>query len=310
MDLWRVGRSGGAFDPRLLARLQGLDWKARYVMEGFLSGVHGSPFHGPSVEFRDYRDYQPGDDLRRVDWRLYARSDRLSVKRYEQETNARCYLLCDTSASMGYRGSAAWGAKLECARVLALALGWLLLKQNDAVGLLALDARAPSAAARVRYLRPSQKPHQAGLLLRGLGRLATGGGPGLSGLLDHAVRIMNRRSLLVLFTDLLEPSETLETPLRRLRFAGHDVTCIQVLDRDEVDLPFSGSLVLEDVETGSRRRVEAARVRETYQARFRSFMDQHRRLFRELEVPWETIRTDEDPGRALARAVSSRARVA
>jgi uncharacterized protein (DUF58 family) len=308
MDLWRVGRSGGAFDPRLLARLQGLDWKARYVMEGFLSGVHGSPFHGPSVEFRDYRDYQPGDDLRRVDWRLYARTDRLSVKRYEQETNARCYVVCDTSASMGYRGSAAWGSKLECARVLGLALGWLLLKQNDAVGLLTLDPA--TAGSPVRYLRPSQKPHQAGQLLRGLGAVTTGGGPALATLLDHAVRIMHRRSLLVLFTDLLEPPESVERALRRLRFAGHDVTCLQVLDRDEVELPFEGSLVLEDVETGSRRRVEAARVRETYQARFRSFMDRHRRLFRELEIPWETIRTDEDPGRALARAVSSRARVA
>jgi uncharacterized protein (DUF58 family) len=309
MEMGRVGRSGGAFDPRLLARLQGLDWKARYVMEGFLSGVHGSPFHGPSVEFRDYRDYQPGDDLRRVDWRLYARSDRLSVKRFEQETNARCFVLCDTSASMGYRGSAAWGSKLECARVLALALGWLLLKQNDAVGLLALEALA-EGGADVRYLRPSQKPHQAGLLLRELGRLAPRGGPGLADLLDRAVRIMPRRSLLVLFTDLLEPAPSVARALRRLRFAGHDCTCVQVLDRDELELPEGGSMVLEDVETGSRRRVDASRVRETYKARFQAFMDEHRRLFRDLEIPWETIRTDEDPGRALARAVRSRARVA
>jgi uncharacterized protein (DUF58 family) len=312
MDLARAGRSGGAFDPSLLSRLQGLDWKARYVMEGFLSGVHGSPFHGPSVEFRDYRDYQPGDDLRRVDWRLYARSDRLSVKRYEQETNARCYILCDTSASMEYRGSAAWGSKLECARVLALALGWLLLKQNDAVGLLALQpGRAAEAGGlAVRYVRPSQKPHQAGLLLRGLTGLAAGGGPLLPDLLEHAVRVMHRRSLLVLLTDLLEPAQGVEQGLRRLRFAGHDCACIQVLDRDEVELPFEGDLLLEDVESGARRRVDAARVRETYVARFRAFMDEHRRLLRDLEIPWASIRTDEDPGRALARAVGSRARVA
>src|SRR4029078_3735973 len=109
----------GAFDAALFARLEGLEWKARYVMEGFLHGVHQSPFHGPSVEFRDYRDYHPGDDLRRLDWRLYAGSDRLCIKRYEQETNARCYLLCDTSASMAYRGTAAWGSKMDGARVLA-----------------------------------------------------------------------------------------------------------------------------------------------------------------------------------------------
>ena len=105
------------FDPKMLAALEGLDFKARYVMEGFLSGLHDSPFHGFSVEFSDYRNYQPGDDLRHLDWRLYARSDRLCIKRYMQETNARFYVVCDTSASMKYRGGAAWGSKLECAKV-------------------------------------------------------------------------------------------------------------------------------------------------------------------------------------------------
>jgi uncharacterized protein (DUF58 family) len=277
-------------------------------MEGFLGGLHGSPFHGPSVEFRDYRDYQPGDDLRRVDWRLYARSDRLSVKRYEQETNARCLLLCDTSASMAYRGRGAWGSKLDGARTLALALGWLLLRQGDAVGLLALG-RGPGGPA-VRYLPPSQKSHQAGRLLREMGRLVAGGGAALPDLLDHAARILPRRGLIVLFTDLLEPAASLERGLARLRFAGHDCTCLQVLDGDEVDLPFADGLVLEDLETGERRHVDPGRARATYQARFRAFMDDHRRLLRDLEVPFGTIRTDEDPGRALARAIASRTRVA
>src|ERR1041384_7854917 len=126
------------FDPNALAALEGLDFKARYVMEGFLSGWHESPFHGFSVEFSDYRNYQPGDDLRHLDWRLYARSDRLCIKRYMQETNVRFYVVCDTSASMGYKGAAAWGSKLECAKILAAALSWFLLKQNDAAGMVAL----------------------------------------------------------------------------------------------------------------------------------------------------------------------------
>src|SRR5438132_6264891 len=127
------------FDPKMLATLEGLDFKARYVMEGFLSGLHDSPFHGFSVEFSDYRNYQPGDDLRHLDWRLYARSDRLCIKRYMQETNVRFYVVCDTSASMKYRGSAAWGSKLECAQILAAALTWFLLKQNDAAGMVTLN---------------------------------------------------------------------------------------------------------------------------------------------------------------------------
>src|SRR2546422_8720629 len=135
------------FDPKVLAALDGLDFKARYVMEGFLSGLHESPFHGFSVEFSDYRNYQPGDDLRHLDWRLFARSDRLCIKRYMLETNARFYVLCDTSASMKYRGQAAWASKLECAKVLAAALTWFLLKQNDAAGLVALNSENGPAFA-------------------------------------------------------------------------------------------------------------------------------------------------------------------
>src|SRR3954462_3257309 len=153
-----------SFDPKLLAALEGLDFKARYVMEGFLSGLHESPFHGFSVEFSDYRNYQPGDDLRHLDWRLFARSDRLCIKRYMQETNARFYVICDTSASMEYRGAAAWGSKLDCARILAAALPWFLLKQNGAAGRVPLEP----ASKVPNFIRPSKRQTQLGLILRQL----------------------------------------------------------------------------------------------------------------------------------------------
>src|SRR5881628_162001 len=157
------------FDPKLLAALEGLDFKARYVMEGFLSGLHDSPFHGFSVEFSDYRNYQPGDDLRHFDWRLYARNDRLCIKRYMQETNVRFYVVCDTSVSMQYRGTNAWGSKLECATVLAAALTWFLLKQNDAAGMVSLSLSDGEGRASVpEFIRPSQRPNQFGLMLRQL----------------------------------------------------------------------------------------------------------------------------------------------
>src|SRR5512138_876268 len=156
------------FDPKILAALTGLDFKARYVMEGFLAGLHESPFHGFSVEFSDYRDYQPGDDLRHVDWRLFARSDKLCIKRYMQETNLRFYVVCDTSASMQYRGAGAWGSKLDVARVLAAGLTWFLLKQNDAAGMVSLSGRAEVP----EFIRPSQRPSQFGLVLRQLEALS------------------------------------------------------------------------------------------------------------------------------------------
>ena len=295
-------RPRASFDPKVLMRLSGLEWKARYVMEGFLSGLHGSPFHGLSVEFRDYRDYQPGDDLRRVDWRLYARSDRLSVKRFEQETNARCYLACDTSASMAYRGQRAWGSKMEAGRVLAAALCSLLLRQNDAVGCLGM------AEGSLRFLPPSRIPGQLGRLLGRLSGFTPGGGPALEPLLSQASRLLHRRSLLLVVSDLLEPSEAAEPALERLRFDGHECLIVQVLDPDEIDFPFAEGTILEDLETGSRRETRPG-ARERYRRRFEDAMEGWKSLFRRLEVPHALVRTDEDPRRALTRLLVERKRL-
>jgi uncharacterized protein (DUF58 family) len=290
------------FDPKMLAALAGLDFKARYIVEGFLLGLHNSPFHGFSVEFSDYRNYQPGDDLRHLDWRLYARSDRLCIKRYMQETNVRFYIVCDTSASMQYRGSTAWGAKLECAKVLAAALTWFLLKQNDAAGMVTLSGRCEVP----EYIRPSQRPTQFGLILRQLELLAPGGGACLAGLLQHAARLVHRRSVILFFSDLLEPSEEVALGFKQLRFQGHEIIVFQVLDRDEVEFPFSEPKVFVDLETGARRVVSPQTVREKYRERFKAFMDGYQELFRGLEIPHCVLRTDENPWHALALFLAER----
>lgn len=292
------------FDPKLLATLDSLDLRARYVVEGFLSGLHESPFHGFSVEFSEYREYEPGDDLRHVDWKVYGRSDRLYVKQYMQETNLRFYILCDTSRSMDYRGAAAWGSKLEVTRVLAAALTWLMLQQNDAVGLLAMaeDPEVPD------YIRPSQKSSQFGLLLRHLDRLQPRGGPRLSRLLQHAARLANRRSMLVLFSDLLEPAEQLTDALRELRFGGTECIILQVLDRDELEFPFDSPARFEDLESGLQRRVEPAAARQRYLERFRTFMQAHEEQFRGLEMHHCLVRTDQAPWEVLTDFLVQRKR--
>jgi len=296
------------FDPADFAALASLDLKARYVMEGFLHGLHGSPFHGPSVEFSDYRDYQPGDDLRHLDWRLFARTDRLVIKRYVQETNARCYVVCDTSGSMAYRGSRAWGSKLDAARLLAAALGWFLLRQNDAVGLLALDPpERPGGERRLKMLRPSQKRSQLGRLLGAVESLVAEESPGLAELLERTRGLTHRRSLVLLFSDLLDPAEELEQHWKRLRFEGHECLVFQVLDPDEIDFPFAEGSVLEDLESRDRRQVQGE-ARRRYLERFEAFMARHRELFRELEVPHVVVRTDEDPAQVLGRYLAERHR--
>jgi uncharacterized protein (DUF58 family) len=292
------------FDPKVLAALEGLDFKARYVMEGFLSGVHDSPFHGFSVEFSDYRNYQPGDDLRHLDWRLYARSDRLCIKRYMQETNVRFYIICDTSASMNYRGQAAWGSKLECAKVLAAALVWFLLRQNDAAGMVTLAGEQETP----EFIRPSQRPNQFGLLLRQLELLRGSGGASLSRLLQHTIRLVHRRSIILFFSDLLEPSEEVALGFKQLRFHGHEIIVFQTLDRDELEFPFAEPKVFEDLETGARRIVSPAAAREKYLNRFNAFMAGHRDLFRSLEIPHCVVRTDQSPWHALAMFLAERKR--
>ncbi len=293
------------FDPQVLATLQGLDFKARYVMEGFLSGLHESPFHGFSVEFSDYRDYQPGDNLRHVDWRLYARNDRLCIKRYMQETNVRFYIVCDTSASMSYRGDRAWGSKLDCARILGAAMTWFLLKQNDAAGLVALDG----VKETTQFIRPSQQPTQFGLMLRRLDGLRPAGGACLGKLLADTARLVHRRSVIFFFSDLLEPSEEVALGLKQLRFHGHEVVVFQVLDRDEIEFPFDTDRVFEDLESGERRLVVPGAARERYLARFGEFMTGHRELFRNLEMPHGIVRTDESPWPALALFLAERKRL-
>lgn len=287
------------FDPRLLAALGGLQLKARYVMEGFLSGIHKSPFHGLSVEFSEYRDYQPGDDPRRIDWRLYARSDRLCVKKYEQETNARVHLLCDTSASMNYRGDRASSTKLEYAAILAAGLAGLLLRQGDAVGVLWLRPDG-----QLGYLPPARSPRQFGMVLGVLERLQAEGGPRLPATLARAGRPLRRRGLVLVFTDLLEPAAHNEERLRRLRFDGHDCLVVQVLDPDELDFPFS-DMVLEDLETGRRRHVGTG-ARARWQQRFEAFMGEHRDQLARLAIPHTVARTDEDPRQVLTRMLAIR----
>lgn len=293
------------FDPKLLATLEGLDFKARYVMEGFLSGLHDSPFHGFSVEFSDYRNYQPGDDLRHLDWRLYARNDRLCIKRYMLETNVRFYIVCDSSASMEYRGAKAWGSKMECAKVLAAALTWFLLRQNDAAGMVSLTANGKVP----EFIRPSQRPNQFGLMLRHLELLAPAGGACLAKLLEQTVRLVHRRSVILFFSDLLEPSDDVAMGFKQLRFHGHEVIIFQVLDADELEFPFTEPRIFEDLETASRRIVSPAGAREKYLGRFNAFMASYRTLFQSLGMAHCVVRTDENPWGALGMFLAERKRM-
>ena len=306
------------FDASILRGLSGLQFRARYLVEGVLNGLHESPFRGFSSDFSEYRDYQQGDDLRHLDWRFYARADKLCIRRYEQETNLNFYVVCDSSASMAYAGTRAWASKLDAAKTLAASFAWLLLKQKDSVGLLTFatpfDAETATVgeAARHRtppglaYLRHAQKPSQFGHFLGQLEPLRPQGGPCLAALLDSARVLVPRRSVVLVVSDWLDPNPELRHQLEHLRFLGHEILVWQVLDPDEIDFPFTDGSVFEDLETRTRRRVAPARVREGYLARFQQFQDELAGTFRAMEILHQVIRTDVDPGTALATFLTQR----
>ncbi len=293
------------FDPKVMSLLHTLDMKARYLVEGFLDGMHRSPFHGISVEFSEYRDYQPGDDLRHLDWQLYARSNRLCIKKYTQETNVRVYVVIDTSASMKYRGSEAWGSKLEVSKTLAVALTSMMLRQNDAVGLLTHQGQYEAAA----FVRPSQKQSQFNTIIQQLQSLSAAGSAQLADLLQNMIRLIHRRSIVLFFSDLQEDSGGITEAFQQLKFLGHECMIFQVLDRDELEFPFSQPAVFRDLENGARRMVDPAAARAKYLKRFESFMAGYRNLFHSLEMPHCVVRTDTDPWEALTLFLKERRRL-
>lgn len=233
-----------------------LELRARVVVEGFWNGIHRSPYHGFSVEFSEYRQYAPGDDPRFLDWRLYARTDRHYVRKFEDETNLRCFLLLDQSRSMHY-GSAGV-LKSDYARTLAATLARFLYLQGDAVGLLVFDQE-------VREAVPAR--HRPGHLRRltlALERACGGSSTDLCTPLRRLQEILRRRSLAILISDFMTPLQGLEQPLATLRAAGHETVVFQILDPRELDLQFGEAVRLKDLESGLEMDIEADRLRKGY----------------------------------------------
>jgi uncharacterized protein (DUF58 family) len=244
-------------DPAILARLGTMELKARTVVEGFLAGLHRSPYRGFSVEFAEYRQYLPGDDLSTLDWKIYARSDRHYVKKFEEETNLDCHVLLDVSASMGYRGAAPM-SKLEYGSILAASLSFLMNRQRDATGLITFDDRI-----RFRLPAGARRGHLHALLLA-LEQMQAGSQSNVARPLQQLAEALVKRSLVVVISDLLDDVEAVIKGLRHLKFRGTDVIVFQVLDPNELTFPFRGASKFRDVENSEEILAEAAEIRTSY----------------------------------------------
>ncbi|MEX1129345.1 MAG: DUF58 domain-containing protein [Vicinamibacterales bacterium] len=288
-------------DPGVIARLGTMELKARTVVEGFLSGLHRSPYKGFSVEFAEYRQYLPGDDLNTLDWKVYARTDRHYVKKFEEETNLECHLLLDQSASMAYRGAAPM-SKLEYGSVLAASLAFLMNRQRDATGLIAFDEQ-------IRFRLPAAgRPGHLHALLLALERIQPGLRSNVGRPLHQLAEALLKRSLVVLISDLLDDPEPVIKGLRHLKFRGTDVVVFQVLDPNELTFPFKGAAKFKDIETDEEVVADPARARRDYLRELAGLTLRYDRELRGAGIDYVQLDTSQPLDFALLTYLSARAR--
>jgi len=271
-------------DTFALMSIKSLELRAKIVVQGFWNGLHRSPYHGFSVEFSEYRAYTPGDDPRYLDWRLYGRSDRYYIKKFEDETNLRCHLLLDQSRSMDF-GSPGY-SKVDFARTLAATLAYFLYLQGDAVGLL-------SFSQTVREYLPAR--HKRGHMRRiflAMERPSDGQSTDLEHPLQRIGELVRKPGLLVLISDFLVPLEPFEQRLAQLRARGHELVLFQVLDPQETEFKFEKDMLFEDIESGKSHFIDPVTIRKSYLQKLRAHQTQLQSVANKLGIKFVTTRSD------------------
>jgi uncharacterized protein (DUF58 family) len=275
--------AGALIHPQALMSIRNLELRARIVVQGFWNGIHRSPYHGFSVEFTEYRQYSAGDDPRYLDWRVFARSDRYFIKKFEDETNLRCYLLADNSRSMAF-GSLGF-SKASYAATLAATIGYFLYLQGDAVGLLTFDET-------IREYLPAR--HRSGHLrqiMLGLERPPGGQTTDFAAPLKQMVEIVRKRGLMVILSDFFAPMERLEPHLTSLAACGHDVVVFQVLDPAELNFNYDNSAMFEDMESGRTLFIEPISARKEYERKLEAHCNSLRAVCQRLGMTYHRLNT-------------------
>jgi len=287
--------------PEVVSQLSRLDLVARLVVEGFMTGLHRSPYHGFSVEFSEYRPYMPGDELRHVDWKVVGRTDRYYVKQFEEETNLKSYLLLDCSKSMGY-GSGDL-TKLQYATYLSAALTYLLLRQRDAVGLAVFDEK-------IRKLMPPRSVFSyLSILLREMDNQPSQNQTSLSRTFHELAERIKRRSLIVVFSDLLDDPDQVLTALKHFRHQKHEVIVFHILDPMEIHFDFKKDAQFIDMESGEKIQTQPWHIRDAYRDQVQDFISRYKRECREHRIDYVPIETSQPFDTALFHYLAKRKRI-
>ena len=284
-----------------VGRLENLELLARGIVEGFMTGLHKSPHHGFSVEFAEYREYVPGDPVRHIDWTVLARTDRMVIRQYEQETNLRATIVLDTSKSLDFKhGSPITKFQYGC--YTAAALIYLLSRQQDAVGLVTHDT-----AIHKTFPPRASAPAVREMLLH-LESLRPAGRSGLAKVYHEVAERLPRRSLVILLTDLFDDPDEVASALQHFRHRRHEVLLFHLLDASEINLPYHGLIDFEDLETGQRMEVEAELIRDAVQTSVQDFITQYRKTCGDARVDYHVLNTAEGFEQALVAYLANRMR--
>ena len=285
--------------PEVIRQVARLDLRAKFIVEGFISGLHASPFHGFSVEFSEHRKYTAGDNISDVDWAVFAKTDRFYIKKFQAETNLTGYLVMDLSGSMGYTYRQDL-TKFEYGVSLAAALGYLMIHQQDPVGLIAFDQEVRQSLA------PKSKRTQLGNILSLLASLAPKGETSIAKSLHQVAGMLRHRSLVMIFSDLLGDAGPVYKALHRLRHSGHDVIIFHILDEAEALFPFSGMLELEDNETREKIEVDADAIKADYLEEVAAFRAGYKKECMGARIDYVPIHTGLPFDKALMSYLHSR----
>lgn len=271
------------FAPERFGKFANLQLLARSVVEGFLSGLHRSPFKGFSVEFAEYREYVPGDDLRHFDWKVFARTDKRYVKQFEEETNLTCHIMLDISGSMGYGSTAV--TKFDYACYLTAALTYLMVRQRDRVGVVIFDSRIQ------RQIPPRSSPAHMKNVFDVLENLEPSGRTGVAPALHAAAEAVKRRGLIIVISDLIDDQSEVMRALKHFKHDKHEIIVFCLLDPTELELPFDGLIEFEDMETRDRIQVEPVAIRDHYKRRVQEFYDKYKSECLGANIDFELITT-------------------
>ncbi|MEJ5305883.1 MAG: DUF58 domain-containing protein [Ignavibacteria bacterium] len=288
-------------DPKIITKISSLDLRARYIVEGFLIGLHRSPYHGFSVEFSEHRPYLPGDEISRIDWKVYGKTDRFFIKQYEEETNLKCYVVVDCSKSMEFTSKGI--TKFQYAITLAAAISYLLFDQKDAVGLVLYSDKIQ------KIIEPRASKINLFEIYKSLINASTEGKTETAGCLGQVAEKIKKRGLIIVISDFLDDLNKIESSMKKFRFKQNEVISFQILDEQEINFAFSRDAIFKDLESQEELLTQPFQIKASYNELVKEFINSLKRRLLNHQIDHNLIITNEPFDKALLAFLKKRKRL-